>query len=280
MKQFGWKIALASLTALGASGCMSMGGYGSYGSNGYYDDGYGASGYAYNDRCYDAYGGYYDYYTDYDCYDRDDYRNGFSVNIGFGGGWWNDYYYPGYGTYMFDRRGARRQLYGNYLRYWGGRRAGYNWQHRGGSGGHDRDGWRNRDGHRDDHRDGRRGDRRGAQSGGVGDQIIDSVRRTQRRQGDATDGNRTRGPEARRPMIERIERTQAAPVARADRRERRVDRRIERVAPQPQRAAPPAPVARPKVREAPPVARSNDARSARGAARVESKKRSETKRDD
>ena len=216
----GLKATVAGLLALGASGCMSMGGYGSGYGDGYYNDGYGGD-YAYNDRCYDAYNGYDNYYSQYDCYDRNDYNSRFSVNIGFGGGWWNDFYYPGYGYYMFDRYGARRALYGNYARYWGGRRAGYRWTHNGGH----RDGYRG--GYRRDHddrRDGRRGDRR--DRSGIGGQIVDRVDRAvdqsaatpraQREQiersVDRDDSVRQPSSRPRRQILDRIDRANQRPV--------------------------------------------------------------------
>src|SRR3546814_3872443 len=83
---------------------------------------------------------YYDYdpyaYADgygYDCYDSSDYGSGFA-SIGFGGGWYDDYYYPGYGMWMYDNYRNRHPLSGRYLGYWGGRRAW--WKHRGDRGGH------------------------------------------------------------------------------------------------------------------------------------------------
>ena len=102
----------------------------------YYGDVQG-SGYASGSDCAARYGhAYYDYdgyaYDDgygYDCYDASDYGGGF-VNIGFGGGWYDDYYYPGYGTWMFDTYRHRYPLRGQYLNYWGGRRAW--WKHHGG----------------------------------------------------------------------------------------------------------------------------------------------------
>lgn len=215
------KATLAGLLAFGASGCMSLGGYGGYGSSygdGYYDDGYGSD-YAYNDRCYDAYGGYDDYYSQYDCYDRNDYNNRFSINIGFGGGWWNNFYYPGSGYYMFDRYGARRQLFGNFARYWGGRRAGHRWQHHGG--------------HRDDYRGGRHRDRDGdgrrdrrqdsRDRSGIGGQIIDRVDRAN----DRPDAG-TRRPRAAAPqVIDGVDRVE--PVARPSRLpSRQIIERIER----------------------------------------------------
>lgn len=89
------------------SDCAARYGHAYYDNDGYaYDDGYG-----------------------YDCYDASDYGGGF-VNIGFGGGWYDDYYYPGYGTWMFDTYRHRYPLRGQYLNYWGGRRAW--WKHHGG----------------------------------------------------------------------------------------------------------------------------------------------------
>jgi hypothetical protein len=118
--------------ALGALATASLGGC-------YYGDvnGYGSS-YAGND-CVSRYGdAYYDYdpyaYDDgygYDCYDSGDYGAGF-VNIGFGGGWYDNYYYPGYGLWLFDNYNNRYPLRGQYLNYWGGRRAW--WKHHGGRG--------------------------------------------------------------------------------------------------------------------------------------------------
>jgi hypothetical protein len=118
--------------ALGALATASLGGC-------YYGDvnGYGSS-YAGND-CVSRYGDtYYDYdpyaYDDgygYDCYDSSDYGAGF-VNIGFGGGWYDNYYYPGSGLWLFDSYNNRYPLRGQYLNYWGGRRAW--WKHHGGRG--------------------------------------------------------------------------------------------------------------------------------------------------
>ncbi len=241
MANTGLKATLAGLLALGASGCMTMGGYGAGYGDGYYNDGYGANGYAYNDRCYDAYDGYDNYYSQYDCYDSNDYNSRFSVNIGFGGGWWNDFYYPGYGYYMFDRYGARRQLYGNYARYWGGRRAGYNWQRHGG--------------HRDRQRDGRRGERSERRDrSGVGGQIVDRVGQAN---GETTRGRRapraTTAPEAVERRIPETRRPTRQIVDRVD----RANRRTRTAAPQTRTVDRPArveaapatqPVARPAAR--------------------------------
>ena len=88
-------LALKSLTAAGLfmlGGCATDGYYGGvgvgYGSGGYY----GPAGY------YDGYGGGY-------------------------GGWYNDYYYPGAGYYVFDRGGKRHRWNDGQRAYWEQRRA-------------------------------------------------------------------------------------------------------------------------------------------------------------
>jgi len=160
--------------ALGAIATTTLGGC-------YYGDVYGAS-YASGGDCAARYGNaYYDYdgyaYDDgygYDCYDASDYGGGF-VNIGFGGGWYDDYYYPGYGTWMFDRYRNRYPLRDQYLNYWGGRRAW--WKHHG-SRGHGQPGrpgsWTRGDG------DGRPGGGRPGRPGGWnrGDRDNDGPRGT------------------------------------------------------------------------------------------------------
>lgn len=95
----------------------------------------------------------------YDCYDGADYSNGF-VQIGFGGGWYDNLYYPGYGLYVFDNGGSRYTMRNNHRNYWGGRRAW--WRHHG----------RDRDDHRGDGRRGRgdSGNRPENHSGGYGNQ--------------------------------------------------------------------------------------------------------------
>jgi hypothetical protein len=100
------KIAAAATVGFGLSGCVYDVGLG-YASDGYYDDYY---------DC-DPYGGYDSYYS---C----DYGHGF-YNIGYGGGWYDNYWYPGYGFYLFDRYGARYPMRDNHRRYWGEQR--HNW---------------------------------------------------------------------------------------------------------------------------------------------------------
>lgn len=126
-------IALAALATTTLGGCYYGDVYGSSYAGGdcatrYGADYYDSDGYAYDD----GYG--------YDCYDGADYSGGFA-QIGFGGGWYDNYYYPGYGMWLFDSYRNRYPLRGQYLDYWGGRRAW--WKHHGGHG----DGNWNRPGH-------------------------------------------------------------------------------------------------------------------------------------
>jgi hypothetical protein len=171
--------------ALGAIATTTLGGC-------YYGDVYGSS-YASGGDCAVRYGAdYYDYdgyaYDDgygYDCYDASDYGGGFA-QIGFGGGWYDDYYYPGYGMWMFDNYRNRYPLRDRYLNYWGGRRAW--WKHHGGRGDGQPGrpgGWNRGDG------DGRPGDGRPGRPGGWnrGDRDNDGPR------GDGPRGTRPgRGP--------------------------------------------------------------------------------------
>jgi hypothetical protein len=100
------KIAAAATVGFGLSGCVYDVGLG-YASDGYYNDYY---------DC-DPFGGYDSYYS---C----DYGHGF-YNIGYGGGWYDNYWYPGYGFYLFDRYGSRYPMRDNHRRYWGQQR--HNW---------------------------------------------------------------------------------------------------------------------------------------------------------
>ena len=116
-------VGLAALASLTLGGC-------------YYGDVYGSSSHAAQD-CAARYGDEYwandpyaydDTSYGYDCYELADYHSGF-VQIGFGGGWYDSYYYPGYGLFLYDRYGRRHGMDHNYLTYWGGRRAW--WKHHG-----------------------------------------------------------------------------------------------------------------------------------------------------
>ena len=121
------KAVVLMATSAGLSGCVYDVGMG-YASDSYYNDGYASNGY-YNDGygC-DPYGRYDAYY---DC----DFRQGFG-NIGFSGGWYDDYYYPGYGFILFDRIGRRYPMRDHHRRYWGEKRHYHYREYRG----------RNRDG--------------------------------------------------------------------------------------------------------------------------------------
>ncbi|MBU0825208.1 MAG: hypothetical protein KKA44_05040 [Alphaproteobacteria bacterium] len=173
-------LALGAIATTMLGGCYSGGVYGaSYASGGDCAARYGNAYYDYDGYAYDdGYG--------YDCYDASDYGGGF-VNIGFGGGWYDDYYYPGYGTWMFDRYRNRYPLRDQYLNYWGGRRAW--WKHHG-SRGHGQPGrpggWNRGD------RDGRPGDGRPGRPGGWnrGDRDNDGPRGTRpgRGRGDGATG--------------------------------------------------------------------------------------------
>lgn len=101
------RIAALGAATLGLSACYYDAGVGL----GYYDDGYG-----YYDDSYgcDPYGPFDSYY---DC----DYRGGF-YNIGYGGGWYQDYWYPGYGYFVFDRGGRRHNMHDHHRRYWAAKR--------------------------------------------------------------------------------------------------------------------------------------------------------------
>ena len=106
------KAALLIAAGAGLSGCVYDVGLG-LASDGYYDDAY---------AC-DPYGGYDAYYN---C----DYGHAFS-NIGFGGGWHDNYYYPGHGIFLFDTFGRRYPMREQYRRYWGERRHNWYREHRG-----------------------------------------------------------------------------------------------------------------------------------------------------
>jgi hypothetical protein len=104
------KSAMTAGALLTLGGCM-------YGGAGYYGDGYASNrGYA----C-DPYAPFDDYYA---C----DYGYGFA-NIGYGGGWYDQFYYPGYGIYVFDRGGHRHAMRNNHRRHWARQRAQYGGHH-------------------------------------------------------------------------------------------------------------------------------------------------------
>jgi len=102
-KRLAAAVAAAGLS-IGLGGCMGDYGYGGVGYASDYYDGYGG-GYGYGPSL--AYGGYGGY-----------------------GGWYNDFYYPGSGIYVFDRSGRRSRWNDGQRRYWEGRRE--QWRGQGG----------------------------------------------------------------------------------------------------------------------------------------------------
>jgi hypothetical protein len=114
-KRLALRFAALTAATVGLSGC-------------YYDMGLGYAS--------DPYG-YYDCdpYAQWDSYYACDSGYGF-YNIGFGGGWYDNYWYPGYGYYIFDNRGYRYNMGDHHRRYWGDRRQ--RWY---------RDNYNGRDGH-------------------------------------------------------------------------------------------------------------------------------------
>ena len=173
-------IAAGALVSLG--GCM-------YGGSGYYGDGY------VNNSRYDC-----DPYAPFDDYYACDYGYGFA-NIGYGGGWYDQYYYPGYGIYVFDRGGQRHAMRNHHRRYWAAQRARHGGHHAG-----DR-----RHERRAERRD-RRYDRR------------DGVR--DHRRGDDRDRRGVRGDrgDRTRPVVNRPTRVVEQPQARPQRAARPVPR--------------------------------------------------------
>lgn len=94
-----------SAVLLSLSACVYGGGYNDY-----------EAGFSGNEYC--------DPYNEYDAYYGCDVEYGFA-NIGFGGGWHQDFYYPGFGFFLFDRGGNRFRMNNYYQGYWGNRRRDY-----------------------------------------------------------------------------------------------------------------------------------------------------------
>ena len=101
------RIAALATVGIAISGCTYDVGLG-YASDGY---GYGGG------------SGYYDCdpYSPFDNYYDCDNGYGYS-NIGYGGGWYDNLWYPGYGFFLFDNYGQRYNMRDNHRRYWGERR--------------------------------------------------------------------------------------------------------------------------------------------------------------
>lgn len=155
-KKLGLRLAALTAATVGLSGCVYEAGLG------YASDGYGYNDYNdYNCDPYSAFDSYYDCDNSYGFY-----------NIGFGGGWYDSFWYPGHGYYVFDNYGRRFNMRDNHRRYWGDRRQRWyrdNRGHDGGRGHGDGRGY----GRGRDHDD-RRGDGRGRdhQGNGAVDQPI------------------------------------------------------------------------------------------------------------
>ncbi len=101
------------------------------------------------------------------------------VAVGYSGydqpyyGWYGDYYYPGAGYYVYDRRGSRHRWNDNHRRYWEGRRDG-------------RRGQENWSGYKHDRRD---NDRREWRDDDRRDHDRGAERRRDRRDDDRPDGD-------------------------------------------------------------------------------------------
>ena len=205
-KKLGLRLAALTAATVGLSGCVYEAGLG-----------YASDGYGYNDYNCDPYSAFDSYY---DC----DNSYGF-YNIGFGGGWYDSYWYPGHGYYVFDNYGRRFNMRDNHRRYWGDRRQRWYRDNRGHDGGrdygrgrdhddnrgngrgHDRDqdrgrgdgdrgsgavgngGWNGRNNDRDDRRGGRGDGRRGRDNGQSNDAVSQPVPQPMARPGPDRRGN-------------------------------------------------------------------------------------------
>lgn len=223
------KPALLGGAMLGLSACAYRGG--SYG------DGYvNGAGYA----C-DPYASFDDYYA---C----DYGYGYA-NIGFGGGWYDNFYYPGYGVYIFDRRGSRYAMKRHHRYHWARQRAEFGSRHarRGGPDGV-RKGGRNLTPEQ-------RAERRERWRNLTPEQRADRRERRAERRSERNDGNRaTTGRAALRDGAIRGQRNNEARQARRSTRQGNSARseRAARPATSQQRSQ----QARPAVRQSAPAARS------------------------
>jgi hypothetical protein len=117
------RIATLTLGAASLSACAY--GAGDYGGYGGVSIGVGSGG---------GYAGGYDPYCDgysaWDSFYGCDYGYGFG-QIGYGGGYFDNFYYPGYGTWLYDRPGGRRfAMQDRHRQYWGQQRWQYQQQRR------------------------------------------------------------------------------------------------------------------------------------------------------
>lgn len=185
-------IALLAATATGLSACTIYDGYGT----GAYGDRYANK--AYPDECYDKEGYLYEGCEDAGYIARNGYGYGsifYHNNYG-PYGWYDGFYYPGYSSYIYDRRGRRHSWGNRHRRHWEGQRHA-----RRGQDGR-RGGRRSRNADNRDQRspDGRRGNRRGnrnptAGTGTVGT-LLGVAPNNRRRNADG--GRRNRAPATQR----------------------------------------------------------------------------------
>jgi hypothetical protein len=111
-------IGLIGAAAVALSGC-AYGGFGNgLGVGVGYNSGYGYSPYG----SYGSYGGY-GYNPYYSAYGSPYFGYGSRYNYGYGGyggygGWYNGYYYPGTGYYVYDRDRNRRRISDAERAYW------------------------------------------------------------------------------------------------------------------------------------------------------------------
>lgn len=99
-------IILVPLGIFSLSACV-------YGGAGGYQSGYQAG---FDEYC--------DPYNQYDAYYGCDVEYGFA-NIGYGGGWHQNFFYPGFGFFIFDRGGQRFRMNDFHRGYWGAQRQSF-----------------------------------------------------------------------------------------------------------------------------------------------------------
>ena len=162
------RIAALATAGMAVSGCTYDVGLG------YVSDGYG----------HERGSGYYDCdpYSPFDNYYDCDNGYGYS-NIGYGGGWYDNLWYPGYGFFLFDNYGQRYNMRDGHRRYWGERRHRWYRENRG-----RHDGGARRDGR--NYSNGR--DNRDGGVGGIGWAERNGGRIRDDESGERNDGRRSR----------------------------------------------------------------------------------------
>ncbi|WP_146215337.1 hypothetical protein [Blastomonas natatoria] len=179
MRTSALRIAAIAVGAVSLSACA----YGDYGGYGGVSVGVG-NGFA------GGFDPYCDGFSTWDSWYGCDYGYGFG-QLGFGGGYWNNFYYPGYGLWLYDRPGGRRfAMDDRYRRYWAQRRWEFQQQRRADRRDlrNDRREWR---GNRRETLDDRRDWRRERQEAG---QEFPRTRRARARTGEGADPRRSPAP--------------------------------------------------------------------------------------